>query len=40
LVQEGFLNRTRRGREATRLAYEHLGRTFGQGTNQADLFGI
>ena len=26
LVQEGFLRRTARGREATALAYEHLGR--------------
>jgi Holliday junction DNA helicase RuvB len=26
LVQEGFLKRTARGREATQLAYEHLGR--------------
>ncbi len=26
LVQEGFIRRTSRGREATRLAYEHLGR--------------
>lgn len=26
LVQEGFVRRTPRGREATRLAYEHLGR--------------
>jgi Holliday junction DNA helicase RuvB len=25
LVQEGFVRRTQRGREATRLAYEHLG---------------
>jgi Holliday junction DNA helicase RuvB len=25
LVQEGFVRRTPRGREATRLAYEHLG---------------
>jgi Holliday junction DNA helicase RuvB len=25
LVQEGFIRRTHRGREATRLAYEHLG---------------
>jgi Holliday junction DNA helicase RuvB len=25
LVQEGFIRRTARGREATRLAYEHLG---------------
>ena len=24
LVQEGFVRRTARGREATRLAYEHL----------------
>ncbi len=39
LVQEGFLNRTRRGREATRLAYEHLGRPPGHGTRQSDLFG-
>lgn len=27
LIQEGFINRTPRGREATDLAYEHLGRT-------------
>jgi Holliday junction DNA helicase RuvB len=27
LIQLGFLDRTRRGREATRLAYEHLGLT-------------
>lgn len=27
LVQEGFVRRTARGREATRLAYEHLGLT-------------
>jgi len=27
LVQEGFLARTRRGREATELAYRHLGRS-------------
>jgi Holliday junction DNA helicase RuvB len=26
LVQEGFIRRTARGREATRLAYQHLGR--------------
>jgi len=26
LIQEGFLDRTPRGRQATRLAYEHLGR--------------
>lgn len=28
LIKEGFLKRTPRGREATMLAYEHLGRTF------------
>ena len=27
LIQEGFLQRTPRGRMATRQAYEHLGRT-------------
>jgi Holliday junction DNA helicase RuvB len=25
LIQEGFIKRTSRGREATALAYEHLG---------------
>ena len=29
LIQEGFLNKTPRGRLATRLAYEHLGVAFG-----------
>ena len=28
LIQEGFVQRTARGRVATRLAYEHLDRTF------------
>ncbi|MGA7874235.1 MAG: Holliday junction DNA helicase RuvB C-terminal domain-containing protein, partial [Desulfoferrobacter sp.] len=28
LIQEGFLNKTPRGRVATRLAYEHLGVAF------------
>ena len=27
LIQEGFVKRTPRGREATDLAYEHLGRS-------------
>jgi Holliday junction DNA helicase RuvB len=27
LIQEGFLNRTARGREATERAYKHLGKT-------------
>jgi Holliday junction DNA helicase RuvB len=39
LVQEGFLNRTRRGREATRRAYEHLGRTPAPRSAQQDMFG-
>ena len=26
LIKEGFMKRTPRGREATQLAYEHLGR--------------
>ncbi len=36
LIQEGYLNRTSRGREATDLAYKHLGR-FRQ-SDQASLF--
>lgn len=38
LIQEGFLQRTPRGREATAKAYAHLNRAFKQGTNQSDLF--
>jgi Holliday junction DNA helicase RuvB len=30
LIQEGFLQRTARGRMATKLAYDHLGRTMGK----------
>ncbi|MCX6345072.1 MAG: Holliday junction branch migration DNA helicase RuvB [Armatimonadetes bacterium] len=37
LIQIGFLNRTPRGRVATRLAYEHLGRSF-MAKNQTGLF--
>ena len=33
LIKEGFLQRTARGREATELAYKHLGRTPGKGNN-------
>jgi Holliday junction DNA helicase RuvB len=33
LIQEGFLKRTARGREATPLAYEHLGLAVPAGTN-------
>jgi Holliday junction DNA helicase RuvB len=32
LMQEGFLARTARGREATPLAYEHLGLRRGPGS--------
>ena len=33
LIKEGFLQRTARGREATELAYKHLGRAFQRGNN-------
>jgi len=36
LIQQGFIMRTPRGREATELAYAHLGRT--KGKNQGELF--
>jgi len=36
LIQEGFLVRTPRGREATPLAYAHLGKT--KSSNQKGLF--
>ena len=37
LLQEGFLARTRRGREATEQAYRHLGRKRGAQSKQFDL---
>jgi Holliday junction DNA helicase RuvB len=37
LVQEGYIQRTPRGRMATRAAYEHFNRKW-VGTNQEDLF--
>lgn len=37
LLQEGFLARTRRGREATEQAYLHLGRSKRTGSRQIDL---
>ena len=37
LIQEGYLQRTSRGRIATRIAYEHFGRTWSAG-NQKELF--
>ena len=42
LIQEGFLQRTPRGRTATRSAYEHFGAALPQGRDRADapdLFG-
>lgn len=38
LIQEGFLQRTARGREATAKAYEHLGKSKGPDTAQKELF--
>jgi Holliday junction DNA helicase RuvB len=38
LIQIGFLQRTPRGRVATKLAYEHLGYPLGATRKQADLF--
>lgn len=38
LIQEGFLQRTARGREATAKAYEHLGKKRGRSTTQPPLF--
>jgi Holliday junction DNA helicase RuvB len=38
LVQEGYLNRTPRGRMATRLAYEHFKLSPTQQCQQGDLF--
>lgn len=39
LIQEGFLQRTARGREATAKAYEHLGKKQGRNATQPPLFG-
>ncbi|TAE15183.1 MAG: Holliday junction branch migration DNA helicase RuvB [Bacteroidetes bacterium] len=39
LIQEGFLQRTQRGREATSKAYEHLGKQPHQRGDQPSLFG-
>lgn len=35
LIKEGFLKRTPRGREATELAYKHLGYSYGDGGEQS-----
>lgn len=39
LLQEGFIARTKRGREATERAYSHLGREYKGRSTQASLFG-
>ena len=39
LIQEGFLKRTPRGREATEKSYQHLGKLPGTGTRGPSLFG-
>jgi Holliday junction DNA helicase RuvB len=38
LLQEGFLARTKRGREATERAYRHLGRPISGRNGQGTLF--
>ena len=38
LIQEGFIQRTPRGREVTFKAYEHLGKKPGRGANDQTLF--
>jgi len=38
LIQQGYLNRTPRGRMATRLAYEHFSLSPNKQTQQQDLF--
>ena len=38
LIKEGFINRTPRGREATALAYSHLGLTRGSREDGGSLF--
>ena len=38
LIQEGFLQRTPRGREVTAKAYEHLGKLPGSGTAQTQIW--
>ena len=41
LIMEGFIKRTPRGRMATKLAYDHLGRNpYGSSILQGDLFNI
>lgn len=40
LIQEGFLQRTPRGRMATRTAFEHLGKTYNEAVHQLPLIEI
>ena len=40
LIQEGFLQRTPRGRMASRIAFEHLGRSFQESLRQLPLIEI
>jgi Holliday junction DNA helicase RuvB len=37
-LQEGFIARTKRGREATERAYKHLGRRYEPRSSQGSLF--
>jgi Holliday junction DNA helicase RuvB len=37
LIQEGYIQRTARGRMATKLAYEHFGKPWAE-ANQKELF--
>ncbi len=39
LLQLGFLDRTPRGRVATRAAYEHMGASYPESPEQRGLFG-
>jgi Holliday junction DNA helicase RuvB len=39
LIQEGFIMRTPRGREATEKAYLHIGKVPHKGGTQSNLFG-
>jgi Holliday junction DNA helicase RuvB len=38
LIKEGFIKRTPRGREATELAYKHLGKKFIGADGQQSIF--
>jgi Holliday junction DNA helicase RuvB len=40
LIQEGFIQRTARGRMATAIAYRHFGLTLPQGRHEPDMPGL